>query len=245
MIFCGEIYCVTCLVNGKMYIGQTIYSFKNRWKRHIQAAERGSGNKFHRAIRKYGPESFLVEKVLTLSSPTKELLKEKLDYVEIRLISKFDTKRHGYNATDGGEGIINPSKEALLKISKALKGRKFSEETLKKMSDAAKLRVGPLNSNFGNHKLAGINHPLYGKHHSVETREKISKARKGHKGYITNNRKVFQYSLDGELVKVWDTVKEAKTVCGLRGHKIRIRLADGLPYKGYIWKDESKIEANI
>ena len=71
---------------------------------------------------------------------------------------------------------MNLSEESLAKISKALKGRKFSDETLKRMSDAAKLRVGELNSNFGNHKLSGKNHPLYGKHHSEETKRKISEA---------------------------------------------------------------------
>ena len=232
----GRIYCVTCLLNGKMYFGQTVHSVKRRMVGHIYSAQRGSDHKFHRAIRKYGEENFLVEEVLTVSAPTKEILKKKLDYVEMRLIKRFNTKIDGYNSTDGGEGLVNLSEESLAKISKALKGRKFSDETLKRMSDAAKLRVGELNSNFGNHKLSGKNHPLYGKHHSEETKRKISEANLGKPGYQNNCRKVFQYSKDGIFIKEWNTIIDIKRELKLNGHTLRKRLQDGLPYRGYLWK---------
>ena len=171
-----------------------------------------------------------------VEAPTKEILKKKLDYVEMRLIKRFNTKIDGYNSTDGGDGLVNLSEESLAKISKALKGRKFSDETLKRMSDAAKLRVGELNSNFGNHKLSGKNHPLYGKHHSEETKRKISEANLGKPGYQNNCRKVFQYSKDGILIKEWNTIIDIKRELKLNGHTLRKRLQDGLPYRGYLWK---------
>ena len=121
----GYIYCVTCLLTGKLYFGQTIRLIEKRWERHIQEAHSGSNYKFHRAIRKYGEENFVVEEVLTVSAPTKEALKAKLDYVEIRLIKKFSTFRNGYNMTLGGEGQV---------------GRIFSEESRRKMSESAKKR---------------------------------------------------------------------------------------------------------
>ena len=235
-MFRGRIYCVICLPNEKWYFGQTIRSVNERFAQHILSAQRGSDHKFHRAIRKYGEENFLVEEVLTVSAPTKEILKKKLDYVEMRLIKRFNTKIDGYNSTDGGEGLVNLSEESLAKISKALKGRKFSDETLKRMSDAAKLRVGELNSNFGNHKLSGKNHPLYGKHHSEETKRKISEANLGKPGYQNNCRKVFQYSKDGIFIKEWNTIIDIKRELKLNGHTLRKRLQDGLPYRGYLWK---------
>lgn len=80
MIIKGYIYCVTCLPTGKLYFGQTVMSIEKRWRHHKGSAQRGSDHKFHRAIRKYGEENFLVEEVLTVSAPTKEILKKKLDY---------------------------------------------------------------------------------------------------------------------------------------------------------------------
>ena len=232
----GRIYLVTCELTGKWYFGQTIKSIQSRFNEHFRSAQRGSDHKFHRAIRKYGEENFIIEEVLTVSAPTKEILKKKLDYVEMRLIKRFNTKIDGYNSTDGGDGLVNLSEESLAKISKALKGRKFSDETLKRMSDAAKLRVGELNSNFGNHKLSGKNHPLYGKHHSEETKRKISEANLGKPGYQNNCRKVFQYSKDGILIKEWNTIIDIKRELKLNGHTLRKRLQDGLPYRGYLWK---------
>lgn len=104
MIIKGYIYCVTCLPTGKLYFGQTVMSIEERWRHHKGSAQRGSDHKFHRAIRKYGEENFLVEEVLTVSAPTKDILKKKLDYVEMRLIKRFNTKIDGYNSTDGGDG---------------------------------------------------------------------------------------------------------------------------------------------
>lgn len=71
----GFIYCVTCLVNGKQYIGQTILSVQARWSRHIRNAKKNSDCKFHRAIRKYGVDKFTVEELLAVSAPTKKELK--------------------------------------------------------------------------------------------------------------------------------------------------------------------------
>lgn len=101
MIHKGYIYCVTCLPTGKLYFGQTIRLIEERWNRHVNESFSGSRYKFHRAIRKYGEENFIVEEVLTVSAPTKEILKKKLDYVEMRLIKRFNTFRNGYNMTLG------------------------------------------------------------------------------------------------------------------------------------------------
>lgn len=86
MIQKGFIYCVTCLETGKLYFGQTMLSIRSRWRRHVRSSQRGSDHKFHRAIRKYGEENFLVEEVMFVEAPTKDALKRKLDYVEMRLI---------------------------------------------------------------------------------------------------------------------------------------------------------------
>lgn len=114
----GFIYCVTCLVNGKQYIGQTILSVQTRWSQHIRNAKKNSDCKFHRAIRKHGADKFTVEELLAVSAPTKKELKAQLDSLEIEYISRFNTREKGYNSTDGGEGKLGSviSKETREKI---------------------------------------------------------------------------------------------------------------------------------
>lgn len=182
MIIKGYIYCVTCLPTGKLYFGQTVMSIEERWRRHVLSTQRGSDHKFHRAIRKYGEENFTVEEVLTVSAPTKEILKKKLDYVEIRLIKKLGTRHNGYNITDGGEGRLGyeMSEEHRKKISKARLGTHLSEETKEKLR---KINLGRKLSDEARQKMSekkrGKAGPWKGRHRSEETKRKISESLKG------------------------------------------------------------------
>ena len=160
----GHIYCIRCLANGKLYIGQTVKSLNRRFNQHIAEAKRGGRTKLHRAIRKYGEENFTVEEVMWVEAPTKQALKAKLDFLEIHFIQKFDTRRNGYNTGEGGEGHSQDahplygkhrSREVREKISRSLKGRPLSPEHRRHISQTEK-----------------------GKFVSEETRRKISEARK-------------------------------------------------------------------
>lgn len=97
----GCIYKVTNNINGKIYIGQTIQTLKNRWYRHcsksgISKAELNTH--FKRAILKYGKENFSVEII--------ERCEQKyLDAKEIFYIKYFDSFNTGYNSTLGGQGV--------------------------------------------------------------------------------------------------------------------------------------------
>ena len=61
----GHIYKITNLINGKIYIGQTIQSIKDRWYRHVGNSKWLSQHEVNmaikRAIRKYGKENFKLE----------------------------------------------------------------------------------------------------------------------------------------------------------------------------------------
>ena len=192
----GRIYCVTCLLNGKMYFGQTVHSVKRRMVGHIYSAQRGSDHKFHRAIRKYGEENFLVEEVMFVEAPTKEKLKAKLDYIEIRLIKRFDTKKSGYNSTWGGEGAL---------------GAERSEETKRKISLS---RIGEKN-------------PFYGKKMSSESKRKMLDS----KGIPP----IVQFSLKGEVIKVFSNIEDIKKVLSVSKKCVRKHIRNGIPYKGFIW----------
>ena len=80
-------------------------------------------------------------------------LKSEAEDMEKLLIRKLKTqnRKYGYNIANGGNS-----------------NGKHSDETRKKIKE--------------NHfNISGENHPMYGRHHSKETKQKISEANKGHK----------------------------------------------------------------
>lgn len=90
----GIIYKITNKVNNKSYIGQTRYTIEFRWKQHQHKKD---NTYFHNAIKKYGIDSFLIEKL-------EECNIEDLNSREIFYIAKYDTFKNGYNLTIGGDG---------------------------------------------------------------------------------------------------------------------------------------------
>lgn len=162
MEYVGYIYCVTCLVNGKMYIGQTTIPIHKRWKHHIQIAfSKRCKYRFHRAIKKYGPENFCVEEVLSFKASSIEKLSEKLNYAEIRLIDRLVTfGEEGYNSTIGGDTSINL-------------GHHLSEEHRRKLSVSKR----------------GERNPMYGKHFSDDQKAKLSKSLRANNRHLTEEQK--------------------------------------------------------
>lgn len=206
MRYKGYIYCVVCLINGKWYFGQTMRNIDDRFKEHLR--HRGDF-KFHRAICKYGEENFSIEEVMHVEAPTKEELKAKLDFLEKHFIQRYDTRRNGYNSTDGGDGIFMPRTEewkrkisiSLMGHPGALKGKHHSEESKrlmsermkgKKLSEQAKLKISKANK--GKHVSeevrqrlkemnSGENNPFYNKRHTDKTKQIMSEKKIGNKGY--------------------------------------------------------------
>jgi len=96
----GIIYCVTNLVNGKKYIGQTIRTLELRKKQHLITYEKSS-LPFHRALLKYGVENFSWNIIDTSSS--KNELNEKEKYW-IKKLESYASTQQGYNVHEGGKG---------------------------------------------------------------------------------------------------------------------------------------------
>jgi group I intron endonuclease len=100
------IYKHTNTVNNACYIGYTIKTIEQRWSQHVRAARRNeSSNKFQAGIRKYGAEAFVSER-LDIVDTIEEACKLEMFY-----ISKFNSFKHGYNSTIGGENPYNWSDE--------------------------------------------------------------------------------------------------------------------------------------
>lgn len=99
----GIVYKFTNLINGKVYIGQTINE-KRRLKEHKFCK---NDFYFHRAINKYGWKSFAYEVLETITATSSEKLRNKLNEREIYYIALFNSTNRslGYNLTRGGDNV--------------------------------------------------------------------------------------------------------------------------------------------
>lgn len=100
----GFIYKITCLVNGKVYIGQTTRSVRKRWRCHVDEPRYKSANRLNpidSAIMKYGEDSFHVE---TLEKVLEEYLGIREQYwIRYYDCCTLDGYDKGYNASRGGD----------------------------------------------------------------------------------------------------------------------------------------------
>jgi hypothetical protein len=187
------IYEIKNKINNKPYIGK--HSKCNNDKEFQQTKYWGSGTYIKRAIKKYGIENFERKVVVENINSEKELD----DSERLWIKNKNSKYPNGYNLTDGGEGLLNPSEETRKLLSKHQLGKKNhrfgkspsqqqrnrvsqtliktlqSEEKRKQMSD---LQRGEKNSNFGK---TGENSPHYGTPKSKEHKRKLSETHKGNK----------------------------------------------------------------
>ena len=183
----GIVYITTCLVNGKVYIGQTIH-----WQ---DKSYLGSGVALCEAVKKYGRSKFK-RKILKVCYNQKQL-----DAWEMIMIRKYNStdKSIGYNVLPGTAnefGCGSPAKlpEVREKLRNKQLGRKLSEETRKKISLGNKGKTSPMKgkklseetrlkmklAHIGKHN--GANNGMYGgKYHTEEWRKKHSEALKGRK----------------------------------------------------------------
>lgn len=134
-----NVYEITCLVNGKKYIGITTASLRHRWWHHVRDTRRGNKpptRALQRAIALYGKAEFEIVAVDVVVGVEAACLRER------QLIAEMGTMvPAGYNLTTGGDGIgeatgATHSAETRLRRSLALKGCKrsgWSDETRAKI----------------------------------------------------------------------------------------------------------------
>lgn len=188
----GYVYLTTNLITGHCYIGQKKGSFNKNYF--------GSGLYITRAIKKYGRENFFVRILCEAES------KEELDELEIDFIKRTNAnhdKDRWYNIAAGGSVLAmekenNPfygkdhTLEAKMKISKANKGKKLSQDSIQKMK--------------GTWKKEG--HPFLGKTHSEETKKKMAESAKKRKGKThPRSTHIFARLPDGKVIDGYGCVE--------------------------------------
>lgn len=103
---CG-IYKITNLINGKIYIGQSIDIYR-RWKQHKKIGRNLSEDKYvkdydkvlYRAMRKYGIDSF----EFSIIEKCEESMLYKREQYWIEFYGSTTAENKGYNLNDGGAG---------------------------------------------------------------------------------------------------------------------------------------------
>lgn len=131
-----------------------------------------------------------------------------LQVMESYFIKEYDSANTGYNMTIGGEGCLN---------------YKHSDSVRKTLSHIGTTKIGEKNSFFGKkHKTETIEK---NKNKNIETLTKLK------------GRKIAQYSMDGNLIRLYNSVRSAAREIG-RSHPSILNCCKGnLKHAhGFVWK---------
>ena len=186
----GIIYRAVCTVNGKSYVGQTTKKMLKRRQQHISSHKNIGDCIFHKAIKKYGAHNFIWG-TLHDNIPESELSQWEAHY--IKKYNTFIDDGMGYNMIKYTPRPVY-SQQSRDKISKALKGKRFTENHKRKISQGLKkpetqkikskltTEINKLRWQDPEYKKrtgAAISKALTGKKLAPETCYNMSKAKKG------------------------------------------------------------------
>lgn len=216
------IYTITCNSTGKCYVGSSV-NIEKRWERHLKELHKGIHHccKLQDDFNQKGENNFS----LSILEHTSENLKAKED----SYIRKLDSKANGYNIADANFGDTlthHPLRqERIEKMTHTLNNTidGMSQEERSKKYGRLSTNNGNYNASLvrnciycskslshstinrrGNHcndcrDRAGSNNPFYGKKHSEEVKQKLSKAMKGKRSYskkVSANGQIFEAAKD-------------------------------------------------
>lgn len=235
-------------VNGKRRV---VKRNKDGYAVHRYLCEDGISHKIGEHVAKWEyfngeiPDGMVIDHIIPVNSGgTNKLSNLRLVTPEGNANNEI-TKR---NLSKALKGMVH-SEEWNKKISEGNKGKKMSDEAKKKMSEIKKEWLkDPKNHPMYGRK--GKDNPLYGRKTPIETRKKMSASMKGKRKGIPNSKlmiEVYQCTLDGELVKVWNKMGECKddgfapsAIC--RCCKKKFNREGNNIYKGFKWMYKSDYE---
>lgn len=238
------IYKITNTTNGKYYIGSAI-NYETRIKRHLNDLKVGRhhSSKLQRSYNKYGQESFIFEVIEIITSLEKLIeseqkwLDELKPYFNMTLIAGLNShlgmKRSQITKDkirDKLTGIIR-SQETKNKISEAKLGIKINSEALINMN---KDKIGKSLTKQHKDRIAKGNE---GKVVSQKTKDLISTSLKDQNLVSAVSISVKKYSLDGELLEEYSSMKKAEISNGYSRDSLRYHLVvkNKIEHNGFKW----------
>lgn len=197
-------------INGKVYVGKSEKGFNPNYY--------GSGTLINKAISKYGRNNFVVE-IIELCNTVEELNDR-----EVYWIDYYKQLGETYNIAEGGTGghtTKHFTKEQMNeyrgKLSKAQSGRKVSEETKQKLSDANKGKWHG-DTKVTSKSIKDLWNDPNSVYNSDEYRQKLSKSRIGRVFSEETKRKISESRMGGDnpmaiKIKVGDIIYETRREC--------------------------------
>jgi group I intron endonuclease len=238
-----NIYKITNLVNGKVYVGQTTRTIERRFSEHLWECENKKSKNYNsplnRALRKYGENNFILELIDTAKNGD-DL--NSLEQYWIFAEKSYVGYRVGYNADHGGNNrfgikINTPrTKESREKMSDMFKGKFLggkkailrtkevnsipiieitSGNKFASATDAAKFynTSVPVISAILRGKIRTMKNGLSFEYQDMSLAEEYRKVRKKIKGH---EKQIFCV----ELNKVFNSIKEATQYIGAARNSI-------------------------
>jgi hypothetical protein len=207
------IYKVVNTITDEVYIGATTKSIEDRKIDHLQKSRKKAGSYFQEAIATNGADAFTWTQIDTANSSNELAEKEK------KYILQYDSKENGYNSDNGGgfkktvyqfdlDGNLIASFDGLKQIESTLGHDK------RRVSNACTTAT-----------------VWKGSYWSYCQNNTFKPPRDGRK------KKVFQYSLDGEILAHYISVAEAARETGISKTCIsRCCRNERRSSSGFIWK---------
>jgi group I intron endonuclease len=247
------VYKITNLVNGKIYIGSSTSEkdgFKDRINTHIRLLNRKTHYNKHlqSAWLKYGSHNFKFEIVELIYGKEKIIEREQfyIDFYNVTNPKKGYNKAQIANSQLGfkhSEESKKKMSEAAKRYSKEISERMKKINTGRKMSDETKEKIS--------NKIKGIKRDEKFKEKmklisqnrvlSDETKKKISDTKKG---YISKKRIIIiQMDLDGNFIKRWSHAGEAEKELNITKGKIsEVCLGKRKTTGGFKWMYENEMD---
>ena len=183
------LYRITDTLSNKVYIGQSNKETE-RWRQHKYYARQEEPIQYvHRAMAKYGVESFVYEVIAMCHA------QEDADELEIQLIKQYDSrnKEHGYNVAPGGDHAWNAG---LPKEQQPMYGKKQSEYQKQRMLEVHTGVKKPLHTDEWKARMSIIR---TGRVVSEATKKKMSDSNKGQTRSAETRLRVSQSKIGKKL----------------------------------------------